>query len=114
MKSVIFYFSFFLIMSMSTVINAQIDSRKKSIVIPAIESPKDSLNSSGISPIKPDNEFNSGVLLPKTLPELNLPKKEFSMFPTEEFANPGELYMKRLEKVMLKVNLILIICLEFL
>ncbi|MEP5602737.1 MAG: hypothetical protein ABJL44_17115 [Algibacter sp.] len=85
---------------MSLSVNAQIDSKNKSIAIPAIKSPKDSLDSKLLFPAKPDNKDNfEGLSVSKNLPELNFPKKEFSMFPSEEFANPGELYTKRLEKV---------------
>jgi hypothetical protein len=85
---------------MSWSVNAQIDSRNKSIAIPAVVSPKDSLDSKSLFPAKPDDKDDfKGLSIPNKLPELNLPEKEFSMFPTEEFANPGELYTKRLDKI---------------
>lgn len=100
MKSFFLYYIFFLPLFISLSVNAQIDRRNNSIAIPAVKSPKDSIDSKVLLPAKPDkNDALSGFTMPKTLPELNLPKKEFSMFPTEEFANPGELYTKRLEKI---------------
>lgn len=100
MKSSFLYFIFLPLLFLTLSVNAQIDSRNRSITIPAVVSPKDSLDSKVILPAKPDKkEEFSGLTTPKTLPELKLPKKKFSMFPTEEFANPGELYTKKLEKI---------------
>ncbi|UKM64055.2 hypothetical protein GSB9_00602 [Flavobacteriaceae bacterium GSB9] len=84
----------------SILAQAQIDSRKKSIGIPAIESKTDSIDASPITPSKTiekqsDFEFN----MPKVTPKLEMPKKEFSMFPEEDFGNPGELYTKKLDKI---------------
>ncbi len=81
--------------------NAQIDSRNKSISIPAIESPKDSLDSKSILPSKPIESNNTfkGFSTPKTSPQFNFPKKEFSMTGGEVFGNPGELYQKRFDKI---------------
>jgi hypothetical protein len=86
---------------------AQIDSRKKSIAIPAVESKKDTDKISPLTPSKPiesDNTF--GMNRSKVAPNLELPKKEFSMFPQEEFGNPGELYTKQIDKNIsnLKLN----------
>ncbi len=80
--------------------NAQIDSRNNSISIPAIESPKDSLDSKSILPSKPieNNNTFKGFSTPKTSPQFNFPKKEFSMTGGEVFGNPGELYTKQLDK----------------
>ncbi|MEW4924595.1 hypothetical protein [Algibacter sp. 2305UL17-15] len=81
--------------------NAQIDSKKNSgIIIPAIEAPKDSLDNKKIVPEEPkeNNQFD-GVSAPKVVGRLEFPKKEFSMFPQEEFKNPGELYTKKLDKL---------------
>lgn len=81
-------------------VHAQIDSRNNSISIPAIESPKDSLDSKSILPSKPiesNNAFN-GLPKPKTNSQFNFPKKEFSMTGGEVFGNPGELYSKQLDK----------------
>ena len=87
-------------------VNAQIDSRNNSISIPAIESPKDSLDSKSIVPIKPienDNVFK-GLATPNTTPQFNFPKKEFSMTGGEVFGNPGELYTKQLDKQMANIR----------
>lgn len=91
-------FLFILLFLLSFTISAQIDSKKKSITIPAIESKKDSSNSLNLKPLnsKENNSF-SGLTIPKTNSDFNLPKKEFSMF-GETFGNPGELYEKRLTK----------------
>lgn len=81
--------------------NAQIDSRKKSgAIIPIVEAPEDSTDSRKIEPepIKPNDEFDN-LNAPNVVGELEFSKKEFSMFPQEEFANPGELYVKKLEKI---------------
>ena len=92
-------FILFFILSISTVW-AQIDSRQKSISIPAIESPKDSLDAKPLLPAIPkENDNLSGLNLPKVALQLNFPKKEFSMFPSEKFGNPGELYTKKLDKI---------------
>jgi len=80
-------------------IQAQIDSKKKSVSIPAIESNKGSADATPLTPSKPiksDNTF--GMNRPKVAPSLELPKKELSMFPKEEFGNPGELYVKQVNK----------------
>ncbi len=95
-----FLFTCFFIFAFCTV-HAQIDSKKKSgKIIPAIEAPKDSTDSKKILPKKPEqNDQFSGVKSPTVIGKLELPKKEFSMFPQEEFGNPGELYTKKLDKI---------------
>ncbi len=88
---------FFIGWSIAT--QAQIDNKKKSISIPAVESKKDSADTSLLTPSKPiENEKTIGLNLPKATPNLELPKKEFSMFPEEKFGNPGELYTKQINK----------------
>ena len=80
-------------------IQAQIDNKKKSIAIPAVESKKDSADVSPLTPSKPIESDNTiGMNRPKVTPSLDLPTKEFSMFPKEEFGNPGELYTGQLKK----------------
>lgn len=93
-----FSFLFFLLLSISAL--AQIDSRKKSISIPAVESEKDSTKIEANLPSKPidTKESFKGLNAPKISTNINLPKKEFSMFPEEEFGNPGELYVKQVNK----------------
>lgn len=94
------YFSFFVFLFFVASMDAQIDSRNNSISIPAIESPKDSLDSKSILPSKPIEAQNTskGLTTPKTTPQFNFPKKEFSMIGGEVFGNPGELYTKQLDK----------------
>lgn len=97
-------FIYILIFCFSLTINAQIDSQKKSTPIPAIESKKDTANSSVLFPANPKSDNNFGGLnSPKANSEFNLPKKEFSMF-GETFGNPGELYEKRLSKNMASIK----------
>ncbi|PKQ46985.1 hypothetical protein CSW08_00005 [Confluentibacter flavum] len=88
--------------------NAQIDSRNNSISIPAVESPKDSSDSKSILPSKPIESPNTfkGLSTPKTTPQFNFPKKEFSMTGGEVFGNPGELYTKQLDKHIESTRLI--------
>ena len=76
---------------------AQIDSRKQSgTIIPAVEVPETPNNSVKIAPERPETNT---LAAPRVVGELKLPEKEFSMFPQEEFANPGVLYTKRLKKI---------------
>lgn len=91
-------FIFLLCFSLS--IQSQIDSNKKSISIPAIESKKETAEIKPLTPSKPINENTTfGINRPKVAPNLEMPKKEFSMFPQEKFGNPGELYTKNLDKL---------------
>jgi len=76
----------------------QIDSRNRSFSIPAIAAPVDTVNSISIAPSKVE-KIEKPFKLPKELPKLKLPEKEFSMFPTETFANPSALYTKRLDNI---------------
>lgn len=93
-------------LSLMVTVNAQIDSRNNSISIPAIESPKDTLDSKSIMPIKPIENQNTfkGLTTPNTTPQFNFPKKEFSMTGGEVFGNPGELYTKQLDKHMANIR----------
>ncbi|WP_226540635.1 hypothetical protein [Neotamlana laminarinivorans] len=84
---------------------SQIDSRNNSISIPAVESKKDSIDGTGLTPSKPIENKQYGLNLPKVSPNLELPKKEFSMFPEEEFGNPGELYIDRINKSLNNIKL---------
>lgn len=95
------YFSFFILMLFSLSVYSQIDNQKKSISIPAVESKKDSADVKKLLPSKPINSNNTSINplnTPKISTNLNLPKKEFSMFPQEKFGNPGELYVKQVNK----------------
>ena len=94
------YVLLFLLISLSLSIQAQIDSRNKSFSIPAVESNKDSIDTNLITPpkaIKTKPDF--GLNTPNLAPDLEMPKKQFSMFPEEEFVNPGELYSTKLNKI---------------
>lgn len=95
MKFNLIYYTFILV---SISVHAQIDSQNKSKSIPAIESKKESANAFKLLPSKQDqnNSFN-GMTIPKDNSNLNVPKKEFSMF-GETFGNPGELYEKQVDK----------------
>ncbi|MFB9057651.1 hypothetical protein ACFFU9_12960 [Mariniflexile ostreae] len=72
------------------------DSRKKSFTMPVIEDPVETPRT--ISEKPKALEDYSGFSVPKTTRDLSLPEKEFSMFPQEQFGNPGELYTKQLDK----------------
>ncbi|SFZ91551.1 hypothetical protein SAMN05428642_102131 [Flaviramulus basaltis] len=86
-------------------INAQIDSKKKYIAIPAIKSKKDSADISPLTPSKPIKNNTFGMNMPKVSPNLEQPKEEFSMFPKEKFGNPGELYEKQVDKNLANLKL---------
>ena len=78
-------------------VNAQVDSQNKSTTIPAIES-KDSSKTTVLLPLKQNqNNSFSGLSVPNTNSNLDIPEKEFSMF-GETFGNPGELYNKQVNK----------------
>ncbi|MFL1012790.1 hypothetical protein [Flavisericum labens] len=84
---------------------SQIDSRKKSVAIPAVETENDSVDSSPLTPSTPIDKEELGMNMPKVTPNLEMPKKEFSMFPEEKFRNPGELYTKQIEKNIENIKL---------
>lgn len=86
-------------------INAQIDSKNKSVAIPAIESKKDSADISPLTPSKPIKNNVFGMNMPKPSPNFEQPKEEFSMFPKEKFGNPGELYKKQVDKNLANLKL---------
>ncbi|MFD2823517.1 hypothetical protein ACFS5M_07545 [Lacinutrix iliipiscaria] len=97
----------FLFSVLSTSIYAQVDSEEKSVAIPVIESDEGEieqevetesqpLENTGL--INPQEDKVNGLSVPKKNQPLDLPKKEFSMFETEEFGNPAELYAKDLKK----------------
>ena len=91
-----FIFSFFFMFALSTYGQIDSDNKKKSISIPPISDTTDTPPPISVKPKEIDNY--SGISVPKTTKDLSLPKKEFSMFPEEQFGNPGELYTKQLEK----------------
>ena len=77
---------------------SQIDNKKKAIDIPAVETKKDSSDISLLpkKPITNNNAFN-GLSVPLVSSNIDFQKKEFSMF-GEKFGNPGELYVKQINK----------------
>ncbi|NJX15090.1 hypothetical protein [Tamlana crocina] len=91
------YFLFVLMLFLSLSAHAQIDSRNNSVAIPAIEAETDSIDSSPLTPSKPIENNPFKLNTPKVAPNLEMPKKQFSMFPEEEFGNPGELYTQQLD-----------------
>lgn len=95
-----FYYLFIVLLFFSVSMQAQIDSKKKSFAIPAVETKKDSLDASPLTPSKKiDNKSNpfTGLSAPKQVQNLKMPKKELSMF-SEDFGDPGELYTDRIKK----------------
>ena len=101
-----FLLFFFTMLSLSSF--SQIDNEKTSIAIPAIKSDKDSIDTKSLLPSKPINSNNTSIFpikAPQVSSNLNLPKKEFSMFPQEQFGNPGELYVKQINKNIADVKL---------
>ena len=91
------YILFFLVIFFSLHVSGQIDNKKKSITIPAIKSKKEASTMFPLTPPKPINN-SLNIKRSNNTPNLELPKKEFSMFPQEEFGNPGELYKKRIDE----------------
>jgi len=80
---------------------AQIDSRNKSTPFPVIESVKDTLKAEipkPSMPIEAKQDPLNGLNAPRVSTDLSVPKKQVSMFPEEEFGNPGELYTKKLDR----------------
>lgn len=97
------YFSFFIGIIFTLSVSSQIDSQKKSVAIPAIETKKDSTDIN-LLPIKPINKNFNGLTAPRLSGNLNLPKKEFTMF-GEKFGNPGELYVNQINKNIENIKL---------
>lgn len=90
----------------SLTIYSQIDNNNESTAIPAKES-KEGSESNSLLESKPienkgmshtDSDKINGLSVPKQNPLSNSNEKEFSMFETEEFGNPAELYSKQLKK----------------
>lgn len=102
-----FYFSFIVFFIFSLSVFSQIDNKKTTISIPAIESDKDSIDTKAILPSKPTNDKINlpPYKTPQVSKNINFPKKEFSMFPQEQFGNPGELYVKQINKNIENIKL---------
>lgn len=103
MKPLIAFLIFFTI---TFTLNAQIDSQKKSVAIPAVESKKETNETPQITPVQPqNNNTNYGSLnMPNLSTGMEAPKKTFSLF-GEKFGNPGELYQKQLDKNLANTKL---------
>jgi len=86
---------------------SQIDNTNTSIAIPAIKSDKDSIDTKAVIPAKPlnDNINFSSFKAAQVSNKFNFPKDEFSMFPQEQFGNPGELYVKQINKNIADIKL---------
>ncbi|MFG6687067.1 hypothetical protein ACGK9U_10820 [Mariniflexile sp. HNIBRBA6329] len=93
------FLSFIILFGITLSVSAQIDSQKKSIAIPAVESKKETDNTPKIAPVQPDNTNNptfGSLNVPNLSTGVEAPKKQFSLF-GEKFGNPGELYTKQLD-----------------
>ncbi len=103
MKPLITFLIFFTI---TFTLSAQIDSQKKSVAIPAVESKKETNETPQITPVQPqNNNTNYGSLnMPNLSTGMEAPKKTFSLF-GEKFGNPGELYQKQLDKNLANTKL---------
>jgi hypothetical protein len=101
------YVLYFLIFFFSLSAYSQIDSKKKSFSIPAVETKEDPEKEKPILPVKPEmpSNLDPNLNIPKNKVNLELPKKEFSMFAEERFGNPGELYQKQLNDAIADVKL---------
>jgi hypothetical protein len=100
------YVLYFLIFFFSLSAYSQIDSKKKSFSIPAVETKEDPEKIKPILPAKPNtSNLDPNLNFPKTKSNLELPKKEFSMFAEERFGNPGELFEKQLTEAIDDVKL---------
>lgn len=96
-----FYYSFFIFLFLGATCFAQIDSRNKSTPFPVVESVKDSLKAEipkPSTPIEAKQDPLSGMNAPRVSTDLSVPKRQLSMFPEEEFGNPGELYTANLDR----------------
>ena len=98
--------AFLIFFTITFTLNAQIDSQKKSVAIPAVESKKETNETPQITPVQPqNNNTNYGSLnMPNLSTGMEAPKKTFSLF-GEKFGNPGELYQKQLDKNLANTKL---------
>lgn len=101
------YVLYFLIFFFSLSAYSQIDSKKKSFSIPAIEAKEDPDKIKPILPAKTNTPpaFEPNLNYPKAKLDMEFPKKELSMFAEEKFGNPGELYQKQLNDALDDVKL---------
>lgn len=102
-----FFLSFFILISATLSAYAQIDSRNKSMSIPAVETKKETEAVPKVIPTAPDatnNKTFGNLNVPKLPTDMGAPKKTFSLF-SEEFGNPGELYTKQLDDQLVDTKL---------
>ncbi|TYA59030.1 hypothetical protein [Formosa maritima] len=100
------YFCLIVFCLFSISIYSQIDNSNQSTAIPAQESNEGSESNSLLEskPIENNGLSNTnsdkinGLSVPKQNPLTNSNEKEFSMFQSEEFGNPAELYSKQLNR----------------
>ncbi|MBL7558951.1 hypothetical protein JAO71_03960 [Olleya sp. YSTF-M6] len=101
-----FYISLFILLTLSTVSFAQIDSDNNGFAIPAIESddPEDDPELI-IDPapeaidVKPDEDSNNEVIAPKEVKTVTKPRPKFSVYEEDNnFRNPAELYAGQLKR----------------
>lgn len=90
---------YIILFSISLSVHAQLDSRKTSVAIPAVETKKETESKTILPEEKKDDLVVFGKL---DVPDvsatgLNTPKKSFSLF-EKEYGNPGELYIKQIDK----------------
>ncbi|ALJ04267.1 hypothetical protein APS56_03535 [Pseudalgibacter alginicilyticus] len=92
------YIIFILFFTLSLSVQGQVinDSKKKSVTLPPVENSKETPESFAEQPKELDDY--KGITSPKVTKDLSLPKKEFSMFPDEQFGDPGEQYIKQINK----------------
>lgn len=88
-------------------LQAQIDSEQNSVPIPVIENEKGDIDQTielESKPIEnkgltiPKEDQVNGLSVPKQNQAFDIPKEDFSMFNSEKFGNPGELYTKQIKK----------------
>ncbi|MBD0831998.1 hypothetical protein [Aestuariibaculum sediminum] len=93
-------FSFYIfVFALSFSVHAQLDNKRSSVAIPAVETTKETDTKKIIPAEKEKEETNFGNLtvteLPK--PNFNKPKNKFSLY-EEEWGDPGELFKEQLDK----------------
>ena len=97
----------FIILLYSVSLQAQIDSDNKSVTIPVEEREDgniDQIQELESKPIEnqgltiPRQDKVNGLSVPKQKRPSDFPQEDFSMFPKEQFGNPGELYVKQIKK----------------
>ncbi len=90
---------YIIIFSISLSAYGQLDNRKTSVAIPAVETKKETESKTILPAEKKEDPVVFGKL---DVPDisatgLNTPKKSFSLY-EEEFGNPGDLYKKQIDK----------------